>query len=28
MTLVVVPVHVDDGGRRVVSYAFAPQGQP
>jgi uncharacterized OB-fold protein len=28
MTLVVVPVHVDDGGRRVVSYAFAPRGEP
>jgi uncharacterized OB-fold protein len=26
MTLVVVPVHVDDEGRPVVSYAFAPEG--
>jgi uncharacterized OB-fold protein len=28
MTLVVVPVHVDDEGRPVVSYAFAPEGGP
>jgi uncharacterized OB-fold protein len=28
MTLVVEPVYVDDEGRRVVSYAFAPRGEP
>ena len=28
MDMVVVPVRVDDDGRRVVTYAFAPRGEP
>jgi hypothetical protein len=28
MGLVVVPLHVDDDGRQVVTYAFAPQATP